>query len=187
MAKVFKQSVPVIKLPAGATEADHLALLGPAQQFDCLFLYEAGFSQQRWLNRFQGRSEQLIQIAFWSTRAQMRGSRRSAIVILWPSRETRQLCPCGRNPGGAGPLRPWYRFAPRSLAAHLFSSGQLRSVRLVRGSAKTPARSQQLFRPSLKGAVHPGGEWTCVLAPVWQVNRRLGVNLPFGRAGTRFE
>ena len=144
MAKVFKQSVPVIKLPAGATEADHLALLGPAQQFDCLFLYEAGFSQQRWLNRFQGRSEQLIQIAFRSTRAQMRGPRRSAIVILWPSRETRQMCPCGRNPSGAGPLRPLYRVAPRSLAA-----SQLGSVRLVRERAKTPARSQQLFRPSL--------------------------------------
>mgnify|MGYP006271144083 CR=1 FL=1 len=27
--KVFKQSAPVIKLPAGASEADHLALLGP--------------------------------------------------------------------------------------------------------------------------------------------------------------
>ena len=97
----------------------------------------------------QGRSDQWIRIALRSTRAQMRGSRRSAIVILWPSRETRQMCPCGRNPGGAGPLRPWYRVAPRSLAAHLFALGQLRSVRLVRGSAKTPARSQQLIRPSL--------------------------------------
>jgi len=93
----------------------------------------------RWCSRsLQGRSDQLIRFAFRSTRAQMRGSRRSAIVILWPRRETRQICPCGRNPGGAGPLRPSYRVAPRSLATHLFALGQLRSVRLVREHTKAP-------------------------------------------------
>ena len=44
--KVFKQTAPVIKLPADATEDDHLALLGLLNSSTRLLLAEAGLSQQ---------------------------------------------------------------------------------------------------------------------------------------------
>jgi hypothetical protein len=40
--KIFNRTAPVIKLPANATEADHLALLWAVEQFDGVFLDEAG-------------------------------------------------------------------------------------------------------------------------------------------------
>ena len=44
--KVFNRSAPIIKLPAGATEDDHLALLGSAQQLYGVLLDEAGLPQK---------------------------------------------------------------------------------------------------------------------------------------------
>ena len=45
--KVFNRTAPVIKLPEGATEDDHLALLGCPQQLDSVLLAQAGEPRPR--------------------------------------------------------------------------------------------------------------------------------------------
>ncbi len=75
----------------------------------------------------------------------MQGARCRAIAILWPSRATPQMRPCGRNPKGDGPLRPSGRVTRRSLAI-----SQPRSSCLARERAKTPSRPQDLIRDSLR-------------------------------------
>ena len=52
--KVFNRSAPIIKLPADATEDDHLGSARPAQQFHGLLLDEASTSKTRaaqWIRR----------------------------------------------------------------------------------------------------------------------------------------
>jgi hypothetical protein len=52
--KVFKQTAPIIKLPASATEDDHLALLAIPQQLHRLLLDEAGLPEQGWTRNQPG-------------------------------------------------------------------------------------------------------------------------------------
>ena len=115
--KVFNRSAPIIKLPADATEDDHLALLGLLNSSHGVLLDEAGLPQQGQYGGRAGRTPNHHCVR------KLLSSSTGTGLQKFPVTEEKPLRPRHR-PGSSGPgaakapaRRNWLRSFPLSRAA----------------------------------------------------------------------